>query len=78
MKAKKLRITPALMSEIYSHSNRAAKAIRMNNQLFDFVTESAKARGLKLVDYYNRLILATIIHEQNGNDVLKVLGETDV
>ena len=78
MKIKKLRITPALLSEIYSHSNRAAKAIRMNNQLFDYVTSSAKSKGLSLVDYYNRLVLSVIIHEQKGLDVLKVLEETDV
>jgi len=75
---KKLKITAGLLSEIYSLSNRATKAIRMNNQLFDYVVGSAKKRNIKLVDYYNKLVLAVAIHEQNGNDVLKVLGETDV
>jgi len=74
---RKMKITPSLLLDIASLKNRETKAIRMNKRLSEYVEQSAKKRGLKLVDYYNKLILSVILYEKNGIDIFDSIKDLD-
>lgn len=74
---KKMKLNAELLLDVASLQNRETRNIRMNKQLSAYVTRSAKKKGMKLVDYYNKLILSVIIYEKNGIDILDVIKDMD-
>jgi len=76
-KVKKIKITPSLLIEIASLKNRITKAVRINKKLSDYVEQSAGEKDMKLVDYYNKLILSAILYERRGIDVFDIIEDLD-
>jgi len=74
---KKMKITPSLLIDIASQKNRETKNIRLNKRLVEYVEYSAKKKGIKLVDYYNMLILSTFLYERQGIDIFEVIKDLD-
>lgn len=72
---KKMKINAEMLLDIASNKTRETKAIRMNKQLSSYVSKSAKKRNMKLVDYYNKLILSVIIYENNGIDIFDCIKD---
>jgi len=73
---KKIELTKRFMLELYDMKNRNMLSLRSNLTMQGFMKQQAKKKGLKFGQYLDNLLVATLMHQEKGFDVLDILGES--
>ncbi len=71
----KTKITKNFLMEMQASDKKISFGFRANKKLIEFAKKDAKSHGLRIGDYFGKLLLARMISSNNSNDIFDCIDD---